>query len=198
MYCLGFSINISPIKEQKTEYIHTAPRVYGSILRDGPLGNWQRDGVPTGTPANAPWRSWAPMASYKASSTIKYVSSEMIGRGVFQNMIASMNRFAMFKVAFSICGTLRSPPTFGWGTFWSPPAFGSRSACTTSDSRDVLMVEFWHFSNDGSIALTACRRFGSGVRAMTVSAQLHLFRSGTIVIRMILSWRAWSRCWISC
>jgi hypothetical protein len=39
MYGSRFSIITSPIEEQKPEYTHTAYRVGGSILRDGPPGN---------------------------------------------------------------------------------------------------------------------------------------------------------------
>ena len=187
MYDSRFSIIISPIEEQKTEYTLTASRVCGSILRDGPPGNWHTDGAPTGAPANARCRSWASMASFQASSTIEYFSSEMIGQGVFVNTIASMNRFATSKVAF-----------WCWGTLWSPLALGSGSACTTSDSRDMLMTDFWRLSNGGAIAPAGCRRFGSGARAITVSARLRFFGGGTLVVRIVWSWRAWSRCRTSC
>jgi len=162
MYVSRFSIILGPVEEQITKYTLTASRVCGSIIRDGPLGNWHTDGVPTGAPAKARWRSWASMASFQASSTIEYFSSEMICQGVFVNTMASMNLFATSKVAFWCWGTLWSPPAFGWGTFWSPTALWSRSACTTSDSRDMLMTDFWRLSNGGAIAPAGCRRFGSG------------------------------------
>ena len=112
---------ISPIQEQKTQYTLTASRVCGLILRDEPPGDWHTDGAPTAAPANARWWSWASMASFQASSTIEYFSSEMISQGVFVNTIASMNHFASSKVACWCWETLWSPPAFGWGTFWSPP-----------------------------------------------------------------------------
>jgi len=187
MYVSRFSIIVSPIEEQKTEYTLTASRVSGSILRDGPPGNWHTDGAPTAAPANGRWRSWASMASFQASSTIEYFSLEMIGHGVFVNTIASMNHFPTSKVAFWCSGTLWSPPAFGWGAFWFAPALGGGSACTTSDKRDMLMADFWSLSNGGAIAPT-----GSGVRAMTVSVRLCSSGSGTLVVRIVLSRRAWS------
>jgi hypothetical protein len=105
-YILGFSIIINLIKEQKTEYTLTTSRVCGSILRNGPLGNWHTDGAPTGAAANARCRSWASMASCQALSTVEYFSSEMIGLGVCVITIASINRFATSKVAFWCWGTL--------------------------------------------------------------------------------------------
>jgi hypothetical protein len=36
--------------------------------------------------------------------------------------------------------------------------------------RDMLMVEFGHLSNHGTMALTAFRGFGSGAQAMKESA----------------------------
>ena len=166
-----------------------ASRVSGSILRDGPLGNWHTDRIPTGAPANARGQSWASMASCQASSTMEYFSSEMISLGVIANTIASINRFATSKLAFWCCGTLWSPLAFGWGTFWSPSALGSGSAWagTMSDSRNMLMVDFWRFSNGGDKALAGCRGFGSEGRAMTVSAQFCFFHCGTLVVPIILS-----------
>jgi len=195
---LGFGIIISRIEEQETEYTLTASRVCGLILRDGPLGNWHTDGVPTGAPANACWRSWAPMASFQTSSTIEYISSDMIRQGVFVNTIGSMNSFATSKVALWCWGTLWSPPAFGWGTYLSPPALGSGSACTMSDSHDILVVDFWRLSNSRAGAPAGCCRFGSGVRAMTVLARLHFVGSGTLVVRNVLSRHAWSRCRTPC
>jgi len=198
MYVLRFTIIISPIKEQKTEYTLTSSRVCRSIWNDGPPAHWHTDGVPTGAPANARWQSWGSMASFQASSTIEYFSSEMIGQGVLVNKIASMNLFATSKVAFWCWGTLWSPPAFGWGTFWSPRVLGSRSACTTSDLHDMLMTDFWRLSNGGVITPAGCHRFGSKVRVMTVPAQLRFFGSGTLVVRIVLSQCAWSRCRTSC
>jgi len=43
-----------------------------------------------------------------------------------------------------------------------------------------------------------CHRYGINVGAMTVSARLHVFGSGTLVGHLVLSWRAWSRCRTSC
>jgi hypothetical protein len=56
------------------------------------------------------------------------------------------------------------------------------------------MVDYWCLSNSGAMALAGCRRFGSEVRATTVSAWPRLFGSGTIVLCIVLSRRAWSRC----
>jgi len=75
---------------------------------------------------------------------------------------------------------------------------GSGSACTTSDSRDMLMTDFWSLSNGGAIAPAECRRFGCVARVTTVSARLRFFGSGTLVVCIVLSWHAWSRCRTSC
>jgi len=138
------------------------------------------------------------MASFQASSTIEYFSSETIGQGVFVNTIASMNLFAISKVACWCWGMLWSPLTFRWGTFWSPLALGSGSACTTSDSRDMLMTDFWRLNNGGAITQAGCCRFGSGALPMTVSARLCFFGGCTLVVRIVLSRRAWSRWRTSC
>ena len=49
------------------------------------------------------------------------------------------------------------------------------------------MADFCRLSNGGAMAPT-----GSGVRAMTVSARLRFFGSGTLVVHIVLSRRAWS------
>jgi len=56
----------------------------------------------------------------------------------------------------------------------------------------MLMADFGRLINGDAMALMGCRTFGSGVWAMTVSAQLHFFGSGTLVVRIVLSQRAWS------
>jgi hypothetical protein len=61
-----------------------------------------------------------------------------------------------------------------------------------SDSRDLLMLHSWHLSNGGAMTLARCRRFGCVVRAMTVSAGLRYFGSGTHVVHIGLSQNAWS------
>jgi hypothetical protein len=58
---------------------------------------------------------------------------------------------------------------------------------TTSDLRNMLMVDLWRLSNSGAIAPARCQRFGSEVRAMTFSAQLYFFVSGTLEVRIVLS-----------
>jgi len=67
-----------------------------------------------------------------------------------------------------------------------------------SDSCNMLTVDFWRLSSGGAMALAGCRRFGREVRAMTVSAQLRVFGSGTLVIHNVLLRHVWSRCSISC
>jgi len=64
-------------------------------------------------------------------------------------------------------------------------ALGSRSACTKSDSGDMLMADFWRLSNRGAMAPTGCHRVGRGVRAMTVLARLCVFGSRTLVVRIV-------------
>jgi hypothetical protein len=70
-----------------------------------------------------------------------------------------------------------------------------------SDSCDMLMVDFCRLSNGGAMAPAGCRRFGSEVQAMTVSAWLCFFGGETLVVLIVLSWCAWSRCrtswWLS-
>jgi len=61
-----------------------------------------------------------------------------------------------------------------------------------SDLRDMLMVDYWRLSNGGAMAPAGCRRFGSEVRAMTVSARLRFFGGGTLVVHIVLSRHAWS------
>jgi len=124
----------------------------------------------------------------------------MIDRGVFVNTIAHMKHFATSKVTFWCWGMLWSLPAFGWGTFWSPPALESGSGWvgTSSDSSNVLMVDFSRLSNGGAMDPAGCRRFGSEVCAMTVSAWLCFFGTGTLVVRIVLSQQAWSRCRTSC
>jgi len=134
------------------------------------------------------------MASFQASSTIEYFPSKLIGLAVFVNTIDSMNWFGTSNVAIRCWGTLWSPLAFGWGTFWCAPALGSGSACTTSDSHDMMMADLWQLRNGGTMAPTGCCRFGSGVRAMTVLARFRLVGSGTCVVRIVLSQHAWSGC----
>ena len=198
MYFWGFSIIISPIEKQKTEYSLTASWVCGLILSNGSRGNWHTDGVPPGAPANACWQSWTSITSFQALSTIEYYSSERIDQGVFVTMNASVNSFTTSKVAIRCWGTLWSPPTLVWGTLWSPLTLASGSICTTSESRDMLMVDFWCLSNGGAMAPTACHRFGSGVQAMSVSAQLRFYGRATCVVCIVLLRHAWSRCRSSC
>jgi len=80
----------------------------------------------------------------------------------------------------------------GCRIFWSPlDLLGSTSAKVDgawSDSENLLRRdEFSHLSSGGAIATGTFREFGSGGRAMTVSAQLHFFGSGTLVMRNDLS-----------
>jgi len=194
MYFWGFSIIVSPILEHKIEYTLTTSWVCGSIVRDGPPGNWHTHWVSREAPANAHWWSWASMATFEALSTIEYFWSEYITAGFFVNTTACMNHFATSKVAFCCWWPLWSPLAFIWEIMWSPPAMGSGSDCTMSDPHDVLMVDFWHLSDGGTMALTGCRRFGSGVWAMTILSQCCFFHSGTLEVHMLLSWRTWSRC----
>jgi hypothetical protein len=48
------------------------------------------------------------------------------------------------------------------------------------------------------MAPAGSRRSGSEVHAMTVSARLRLFLRGTLLIRIVISSRGWSRCRTSC
>jgi len=83
----------------------------------------------------------------------------------------------------------------GCGIFWSPLGLlGSTSAqedCALSDSDDLLRRdECWRVSSGGAIAAGRFREFGSGGGAQTVSARLHFFGSGNLVVRNHLSRRA--------
>jgi hypothetical protein len=134
------------------------------------------------------------MASFQASSTIQYLSSDNIGQGVFLNMIASMNVVATSKGAFQCWGTFQSLLVLGCGIFWSPlDLLGSTSAWADgswSDSDNLLRRDdMWHLSSGGAIAPGRFQEFGSRGRAMTVSAQLQFFGIGTLVVHNDLSWR---------
>ena len=133
-------------------------------------------------------------------------SSDIIGQGVFVNTIAPMNLFATSKVDFWCWGTFWLLLALGCGILWSPlDLLGSSSAQADgawSDSDNLLRRDdFWHLSSGGASATGRFRKFGSGGRAMTVSARLPFFSSGTLVLRNHLSWRAWPRwrssCWWS-
>jgi hypothetical protein len=63
-----------------------------------------------------------------------------------------------------------------------------------SDSYDILMVDFARLSNGCGMAPAGCRRFGSEVRAMIVSALLRFFGGGTLDVCIVLSPRALSCC----
>jgi len=69
-------------------------------LWDGPPGNWHTDGVTTWAPANAHWRSWTSMASFQASSNIKYLSLDNIGQGVLKNPITSIHLLVTANITF--------------------------------------------------------------------------------------------------
>jgi hypothetical protein len=60
---------------------------------------------------------------------------------------------------------------------------------------------FCWWSYGSTMALTGCHRFGSGVWAMTMSAWLHFFASGTPVVGIVLPqhtcWRCRTSCWLS-
>jgi len=57
-----------------------------------------------------------------------------------------------------------------------------------SDSDNSLKRDdFWRLSRGGAIAAGRFREFGSGGRAMTVSAWLRFVGSGTLVVRNDLS-----------
>ena len=75
---------------------------------------------------------------------------------------------------------------------------GSTRAGSKSDLRNMLIVEYWHFSNGDAMAPARCRRFRSEVPVMTISAWRHFFASRTIVVRFVLSRGAWCRCRSSC
>ena len=57
-----------------------------------------------------------------------------------------------------------------------------------SDSDNLLRRnDFWRLSSGGAIAPAGFQEFGSRGRAMTVSAPLRFFHSGTCVVRNDLS-----------
>jgi len=69
-----------------------------------------------------------------------------------------------------------------------------------SDSDDLLRrADFWRLSSGGAIDPGGFRGFGRRGRAITVSARLHFFGNGTLVVRDDLSQRTWPRsrtcCW---
>ena len=47
------------------------------------------------------------------------------------------------------------------------------------------MVDIWGWSDGGARDPAGCRRFGSEVRAKTISAQVRFFGSGTLLVRIV-------------
>jgi len=146
------------------------------------------------------------MASIQASSTIEYLSSDIIGQGFFVNTFASMNLFATSKVAFWSCWMCWSILALGCGVFWSPlhlmGSTSTRADGARSDSYTLLRrVDFWGLSSGGGIVAGGLPQFGSRGHAMTVSAWLRFFGSGTLLVRNDLSQPTWPRpqttCWWS-
>jgi len=58
---------------------------------------------------------------------------------------------------------------------------------TMSESHNVSIVDVWGLGNGGPMAKAGCRRFGSKVHAMTVSASLSFIGSGSLRIRIVFS-----------
>jgi len=195
---LEVSIIRSSMEEEKTEYILTDSWVCWYIFRHVALGNGPTDGTTTGGPANALWQSWPSMDLWQASGSIQYFTSEMIAQAVWVNMIVSKNGFPTTNVAFHFWTTLWSSPAVGLGTFWSLPAWWRGNICPTSDLGDMLVDHFWHLSTGSTMGLTICCTFGNWVRALVVLAWLGVFSSGTLVVPIVISRRAWSRCRSSC
>jgi len=59
---------------------------------------------------------------------------------------------------------------------------GRAWAGTTSDLRNMFLIDFWCLSNGGAVAPAGSHRFGSKVRAMTVSSGLHFLGRGTLEV----------------
>jgi len=167
MYFWWFSIIISPIKEQKTDYTFNVSRVCWSI--------WEMDHRAIDTQlvylqeylpmtADHPGLQWLVTTLRQPSriSDQKWLARESLWIQLppWTVSLAQKQPLVLKNVVIST--------GFGWGAWWSPMALGSGSARTTSHSRDMLMVDFWHLSNGGARASTGCHRFGSGVWAMTV------------------------------
>jgi hypothetical protein len=58
----------------------------------------------------------------------------------------------------------------------------------------MLMVNFCCLRNRSAMAPGGCRKFGNEVCKLPVFAPVHFVGSGTLVVPIVLSWRAWSRC----
>jgi len=118
------------------------------------------------------------------------------------NTIASLNFFATLKVAFWCRGTFLAAQALGCGTFWSPLELDSGSAWVDgarSDSDELLRrVDFWRLSSGGAIAPAGFQEFGSGGRAITLSAPPCFIGSGTLVVCNDWSHRACPRSRTSC
>jgi len=140
-----------------------------TILGDGPPGNWHTDSVPTGARANACWQPWALLGSFQVSSTIEYLTMDIIGEGVFVKRIASKNFFTTSKAAFWCRGTFWQPQAMGCRTFRSQLDLGSGGAWlggAQSDSDNLLRrVDFSYLSSDGAIPTAGFRECGSGGHA---------------------------------
>ena len=80
----------------------------------------------------------------------------------------------------------------GCGIFWSPlDLLGSTSAWADGARSDLDKLfrsdDFQRLSGGGAIVVGRFREFKSGGHAMTVSARLRFFGSGTLVVRNNLS-----------
>jgi len=107
-----------------------------------------------------------------------------------------MNLFATSNVAFRCWERFWYSLAFGWQTFLASLALGSGSAWVSmwSDSHTLLMVDFWHLSKEGAMAPAGYRKFGNGVRAMTVLAWLHFFGTGIPQVCGVISCYDCARC----
>lgn len=112
------------------------------------------------------------------------------------NTIASMNLFAISKVAIGIGqhSDLHWPSVVehsGLDQTWVVAALGRM---VQSDSDHLLKrVDFWHLSSGNAIALGGFRNFGSGAPAVTVSVWLHVCSSGTDLVHNDLSRQDWPK-----
>ena len=107
-----------------------------------------------------------------------------------------MYLFAISKVVFRYLGILWSLLTLGCGILWPPlDLLGSTSAQADgalSDSDSLLKRDdFWWLSHGGAIAAGRFQEVGSWGCAMTVSARLHVFGSGTLVVCSGFSQSTW-------
>jgi len=177
----------------------TPARIWGSIVKDRPLGNSHTDCVPTRAHTHGHWWAWALRACFQACLTIEYIPLWDFHQSVLVNMIASMIGYTTSNVTCWFvdhsdhhqaagCGILHHPLDLGNGCTWEGGLW--------SALRPLLrMVDCWHVGNGGGIATARCWDSRSGGCAMTVPPWLIVFGSGMKGVCTVSFSHAWSWGW---